>query len=212
MKQLRNRLGALLLGVGVGLFASPSFASQPFVVSEDTPVRAAPPLFPSTYTLRGWYGYQSLVPLLISDVASIALYASTDNLRIDTNGDVVRLLMGVRPLIAPITHWANGHVGRGFLSLGIHLTLSYALAVIGYEVGDPSCKDPISCYASYSPAAYRGFAVGAGLSTLIDVAFLAYNEPLKEVTFARQKGLPFAMSVAPMLAVNQVGLGVVGRF
>jgi hypothetical protein len=105
----------------------------------------------------------------------------------------------VQVFAAPIIHWSHGHVGRGFLSLGLNGGLPVAAASLGsLESGS---------------AAFFGFFTGMLIGRVIDVAFLSYDE-VEEGSPApgqRDAWAP-ALTLAPIVGRGQTGLGVAGIF
>lgn len=149
---------------------------------------------------RTWYGWQTLI-VLGSSVAVGALGVATASAGEGGRqfGAVAFALGGWGVFFGgPAVHWAHGHAGRGFATMGLSLGLSTAGMLVGAYVDRES---PL-----------RGLLVGAyvGLfcALVVDVAALAYDD-VPPPSAARH-----GLRLAPDLRLSGRGgtLGVVGTF
>ncbi|MGK3999384.1 hypothetical protein [Sorangium sp. So ce1024] len=126
------------------------------------PTRAPGGAQPTPKTV--WYGWQHMLVFL----GSLVL------LPIGADGDsegLVWLSISGFALGGPVTHWANGNLGKGFISLGLNAGCTLGGGMVGMLVGAAS-DDPF--------AALGGLVFGGGLGLLtaniIDIAVLEYEE------------------------------------
>lgn len=149
---------------------------------------------------RRWYGWQILIPDLAGGLLTSigGVVGGTGGLALSITGSTVAFFGG------PIVHWAHGHVGRGFASMfGLRLGLPVAGALLGLGIG----------YGAGNPTlgASLGAAVGALTGLIVDIAALAYDDPVANVRASRN-GLrmsPYAMYDAERRAAL---VGLQGRF
>jgi hypothetical protein len=114
----------------------------------------------------------------------------------------------VHTLAGPVVHWAHGHVRRGFVSFGLHMSMAYLsvlpmtyfYAVFNHDV--PSEIVPV-------------FSVlGVLAANAIDIGIFSYDKvqvPLSEPRGARVL-LPSSVALVPMLNAQQQGIALVGQF
>jgi hypothetical protein len=123
---------------------------------------------------RRWYGWQ----FLIVDGASLALAVSTLG-----TGSVVQIGLGTTGFAfgAPIVHWAHGHLGRGFGSLGLRLGLPLAATGISLLLGD-------NFATLFALVLLFPTAVAAAIT--LDAAVLAYDSVPTSTTAPRVAGGP----------------------
>jgi hypothetical protein len=127
-----------------------------------------------------WYGWQTLT----SDGSAIALGAlaygadkagGTSITNVFWTASVATFFVG-----APVIHWAHGHVGKGFGSLGLRVGLPLGAFVVGALIGNATCsdKDSEDSYVG-CPVGVGALAALAGLvaAPLFDAALLA-REPV----------------------------------
>jgi hypothetical protein len=167
------------------------------ILASSTASRAdetAPPPEPRAASTTSWYGYQTLA----TDGVALALALST----IPTKNGATTQGFGVGALTmygvgAPIVHFSHGHVGKGFLDLGLRIGIPIAFGFIGAElatatvkcspdlfsIGGPSpamggCPAGSEPGAGFAPLALAAFGalVGAGTASILDAAVLA-REP-----------------------------------
>ena len=121
-------------------------------------------------------------------------------------------------LTAPMTHWAHGHVGKGFASLGLTLgaavaggTTGFALGVATGGTGCPARGIPGGNGGSFCfpVGPMFGAMVGAGVGVLamnlVDAFVLGREEP-------RTMERGGMISLAPMVDAHSGGMAVMGRF
>ncbi|WP_437632783.1 hypothetical protein [Sorangium sp. So ce854] len=113
---------------------------------------------------RVWYGWQHLIVGLGSLVLlPIGAAAESEGL--------VLVSLGGLALGGPVTHWANGNVGKGFISLGLTAGCTIGGGMVGGLLG--AASDELY-------AAAGGLVIGAGLglltASIIDIAALEYEE------------------------------------
>ncbi len=175
------------------------------------PLRLAPPPPPEPAIERRWYGWQTLT----ADGASLAVLvtgAATQQGALLTIGGLGLFLA------SPSVHWAHGHLGKGFLSLGLRAAPA-ALIVGGLVVAGVGETDP--------PAGRvlgGSILIGAGVLTglaapLADTLAIAREEvesPRPKPAGARAAGGPAGapLSWAPRVWGRPGGavLGVAGTF
>jgi hypothetical protein len=92
-------------------------------------------------------------------------------------------------LAAPVVHWSHKNRRRGWLSFGLNI----GTQMIGGAAGD-----------------VEGAMVGLGLWSLIDIAFLHYEDPPPpKVT---KTSIPSSFAVVPDVRPGYKGLSLVGQF
>ncbi|WP_437657492.1 hypothetical protein [Sorangium sp. So ce1182] len=120
---------------------------------------------PATKTV--WYGWQHLLVALGSFVL-LPVGAGTES------GALVMVGIGGFTLGGPVTHWANGNVGKGFISLGLNVGGAFGGGLIGLAIASSGDRD------NHGWAELGGFLVGGGLGLLaaniVDMAALEYEE------------------------------------
>jgi hypothetical protein len=143
-----------------------------------------------------WYGGQTLF-VDGTSIGLVVLGATQESSGLIGLGVSGYLLGG------PIVHWAHGHAGKGFGSLGLRVGLPIGGALAG--VGLANCHGGGGGYCGLGEALV-GFSLGIIGAIVIDSAALAYEDvPVESRPTAR---------VAPSLQVSQssVCLGLVGAF
>ncbi|MDC3952700.1 hypothetical protein [Polyangium jinanense] len=154
---------------------------------------------PPTQKVKRWYGWQTLIGVLVSDVVLIAGQGSA----------VTYVGLAGHVLTGPIVHWAHGHVGNGFASLGLNVGLPIGGGLIGLMAGAGS-------YDGWDTLAYTaiGAAVGYFAAPALDMAIFStetVDEPVEPRKGARAL-LPSSVAVMPMVGQDRMGLSVVGLF
>lgn len=152
-----------------------------------------------------WYGWKILLADAASWAALIGAEAATD---------AGALVVGAPLLTLPgaTIHWYHGHLGRGFLSIGLRAGLSFggALVASSAKSGGSKLTNP---YELLEAAVY-GYVVGQLVAQLIDVAALGWEEP-KEWVSAPALDDGGAASFAPSVGATPNGtllLGLGGVF
>jgi hypothetical protein len=166
------------------------------------PWRTPPPVEPS----RRWYGWQTLIVDGVSIVTAVAASTPPSQVLLGMPIGGAGVLFG-----GPIVHWAHGHVGKGFASLGILFAGSLVGGAIGVAVGCASgfavrCSEGLS----WRMAGFLvGFPVGALVGSAFDVALLAYE---KRDSLSRPA--PRAGSFLPVIDArrDRLVLGLGGAF
>ena len=202
----------MLLGLGGEAFAQTSTAAPEEAWPSPSPTAPQPrpaawgPPAPDAST-RQWYGGQVLIGYGASD-----LLVAAGVISIIRNGGLHGgdprpsfLLLGtglaVQVFAAPIIHWSHGHVGRGFLSLGLNGGLPVGVASLG-SLSDGS-----------GPTAFIGFFAAMLVGRAIDVAVLSYDEVEESSAASGRRGAwAPALTLAPVVGRDQTGLGVAGVF
>lgn len=147
-----------------------------------------------------WYGWQTLIGVVASDVVTlVGAFA--------TAGPFAQIGIAGHVLTGPIVHWAHGHVGKGFLSLGLNVGMPAIGAIFGALFVDNSSGGTL--------AAFGLTGIGYILAPTLDMAILS-TEEVPDKTPAVPKGarllLPTSVGFAPMLDQNRRGLMLVGQF
>jgi hypothetical protein len=206
-------LSLMLLGLAGEAFAQTSAAAPdtawpppspaaPMSVAWGAPAPDAP--------TRKWYGDQVLIGYGASDLlvaAGIISGGEAPGLALVGTGLVVQVFA------APIVHWSHGHVGRGFLSLGLNGGLPLAAASLGYLAGSAGSNDSDD-FVIVDPStsgAFFGFLTGMLVGRAIDVAVLSYDK-VEEGSPARGRRAAPELTLAPIVGRGQTGLGVAGIF
>ena len=104
----------------------------------------------------------------------------------------------------PITHWANGMVGRGFGSLGLHLGLPFGTSLVFMGLG-ALADDRTGFLVGFAVGGVIGFAA----APIIDVAWLAYK-PLGEEEEPQSSSLRFTLT--PIAAPGATGINFAMQF
>lgn len=164
-----------------GVFASESPASGPspgvivgaqgVTVRPQQPFTAIPhdPALPTRE--RRWYGWQTLATDGVAIGLSV-LSLSTVETRNSSASSVFAVVSASTFLCgAPVVHFAHGHVGKGFGSLGLRLGLPVGGALIAAAIARP-CGGDFGCLGESA----LGFLVGTGSAIAIDAAVLANEE------------------------------------
>ncbi|HLM72707.1 MAG TPA: hypothetical protein VK459_08445 [Polyangiaceae bacterium] len=158
---------------------------------------------------RKWYGDQVLLGYGASDVLVAAGVISFIQQGGGHGGGVVSsfALVGtglvVQVFAAPIIHWSHGHVGRGFLSLGLSGGLPFAAGALGALASSDDYSVP--------GAVFGGFLTGMLIGRAIDVAVLSYDK-VEEGSPESVKWAAPELTLAPVVGRGQTGLGVAGVF
>lgn len=151
---------------------------------------------------RRWYGWQTLIGVLASDLLLVA-GAGTP---VSYVGGMGHMLTG------PIVHWAHGHVGQGFISLGLNVGLPLGGALVGILIYSGGSSSSSGENWDVIIGAAMGTVLGAIVAPVIDIAALSTEEvPAKEKKGA-QLLLPTSIGVLPMMDKDRKGLSLVGRF
>lgn len=149
-----------------------------------------------TRSVTRWYGWQTLIGVIGGDLVSLV-----------GQGSVVTYFgIAGHVLSGPIVHWTHGHVGKGFISLGLNVGAPLVLGAIGLAAGGTSGD----VYGSIA-GGFIGFGLGYIAAPIIDIAALS-TETVEEEAKDKSALLPSSVMVVPMVGQNRVGLSVVGQF
>ncbi|MGH7435363.1 MAG: hypothetical protein ACRENE_06790 [Polyangiaceae bacterium] len=197
--------------------AAPTQPPPPSEAPPDTTPQAAPPAPPAPRASppasprpppeepqRTWYGWQTL---LVDGASFLILFAGTGLAgQTETRGEgqalaglfLVGYLGG-----GPTVHWAHGHVGRGFGSLGLRVGLPMGGALLGLlaAASSPASNNGLTGIADIG----LGFVLGIIAAPIVDAAWLAFDdEPQGEPQNAR--ALP-ALRLTPIAGVPRDASG-----
>ncbi|WP_438005906.1 hypothetical protein WME89_45830 [Sorangium sp. So ce321] len=116
---------------------------------------------PATKTV--WYGWQHLL-VALGSLVILPVGAGSES------GALIMVGIGGFALGGPVTHWANGNVGKGFISLGLNAGGAFGGSMIGVAIGS----------SGDGWEALGGFLVGGALglfaANIVDIAAFEYEE------------------------------------
>ncbi|WP_437982241.1 hypothetical protein [Sorangium sp. So ce117] len=203
--------GGLWIGcaAAVVVTAAPASAMQP--ASEAFPAPAAPPGAPQAppswttspgswqpggspwreqrETERVWYGWQHLL-VLSGTLAFGPLAIATENEMF------AWMTAGPFVLGGPVTHWANGHLGKGFLSLGLNVGCTFGGGLLGQVVGGASPNRD-----GELTGLVFGAILGALTANIVDATLLEYEEPPGPESYEYIRLRPLRLRFAPHVAL-----------
>ncbi|WP_437277419.1 hypothetical protein WME90_40220 [Sorangium sp. So ce375] len=176
---------------GVALPGAPQ-APLAWTMSPDPWKRGSAPVDEQAEPKRVWYGWQHLLALGGSVVLT-PIAVATENAALGW--------MAASPfaLGGPVTHWANGHVGMGFASLGLNAGCTIGGGMAGVLVGSSSdfARD------GEILGMIIGGTLGALTANVVDIAFLEDEErgptPAESYDYVRLR--PLRLRLAPHVAV-----------
>jgi hypothetical protein len=119
-------------------------------------------------------------------------------------------VMGVvgHVFIGPIVHWAHGHSGKGFASLGINVGAPFAGALLGMGIG-AGFQAAVDDDSDVGWGALGGIVVGTCVgwvtATVLDTTLLSTEQ-------VDAPSLEAQIAVVPMVDANRFGLSLIGRF
>ncbi|WP_437763886.1 hypothetical protein WMF27_38550 [Sorangium sp. So ce281] len=153
-------------------------------------------------TERVWYGWQHLL-VLSGTIAFGPLAVATENEMF------AWMTAGPFVLGGPITHWANGHLGKGFLSLGLNVGCTFGGGLLGQVVGSasPNRDGEIT-------GLVFGAILGALTANIVDATLLEYEEPPGPESYEYIRLRPLRLRFAPhvALAPGRTTFGLGGAF
>lgn len=207
---------ACLFALSLGLTAAPLFAQEDPGLPAPTAIAptldaASPPREPERAE-PSWYGWQMLVGFGASDAALLGSIATSQAGGAD--GATMALLasgLAGHGLMGPVTHWAHGHVGKGFASLGLTLaavaTGGASGFALGAAAGGTGCGNGGSFCFPVAPVFGAMIGAGAGLiaMNMVDAFVLGREAP-------REGERVGSLSVAPTFDGRGGGIAVLGRF
>ncbi|WP_437956808.1 hypothetical protein WME76_36350 [Sorangium sp. So ce119] len=149
-----------------------------------------------------WYGWQHLVVLLGSlAVVPIAVATESEGLAwVSFSGAAIG---------GPVTHWANGNLGKGFISLGLNAGCTFGGGMIGMLLGS---------MADDRFAALGGLVLGGGVglvtANIIDIAVLEVEErgTVESYDYLRVRSPRLRLAPQVGLAPGGATFGLVGSF
>ncbi|MGK3984924.1 hypothetical protein WME99_17890 [Sorangium sp. So ce136] len=120
---------------------------------------------PATKTV--WYGWQHLL-VAVGSLIILPVGAGAES------EPLVMVGVGGFALGGPVTHWANGNVGKGFISLGLNAGGALGGGLIGMAIASSGDRDGHG-WAELAGFGYGG-ALGLLAANIIDIAALEYEE------------------------------------
>jgi hypothetical protein len=202
--------GTGLFVLASGASAGPAFAQQP----PGQPPAPEPPAVPTTVAAASvptkapdasWYGWQMLIGFGASDASllwsSVASQVGGEPFGFFAAGWVGHLITG------PVTHWAHGHVGKGFASLGLTLGAGIVGAAAGVGLG-AAANTTCNSGNCIPPGIVYGFFIGGGVGVvainIVDVLILSREAP---------RGADHgSVSLVPLVTPQGGGLAAMGLF
>ena len=154
---------------------------------------------------RVWYGWQHLL-VLSGAITFVPLAIATEN--------EVFAWMAAGPfaLGGPVTHWANGHVGMGFASLGLNAGCTIGGGMAGVLVASSADLGRWDELAGM----VIGGTLGALTANVVDIAFLEEEErgptPAESYDYVRLRPLRLRLAPHVALAPGLATFGLGGAF
>lgn len=145
-----------------------------------------------------WYGWQTLLGLAGSHALLVAGAVANQPV-------VIGVGISGHFFVGPITHWAHGHVGRGFGALGINVGVPLGGALLGVALGSPGGDTGLAV------GGVIGAFVGVVVAPIIDVVALSY-EPVEPSTKDSARLTPSRVSLVPLLGPGQKGASLSIQF
>ncbi|TKD12731.1 hypothetical protein [Polyangium fumosum] len=150
-----------------------------------------------TQKVKRWYGWQTLIGVVAGDLVSV----------VGMGTPITYVGIAGHVLTGPIVHWAHGHVGKGFASLGLNVGLPLGGGLLGLMAGAGTGYEAIGYVAI-------GALVGYVAAPALDMAVFStetVEAPQESVKGARAI-LPSSVTVVPMMGQDRMGLSVMGLF
>jgi hypothetical protein len=125
---------------------------------------------------RIWYGWQTA----LADTGWVVLFLSANSISSQTQSrGEGQALVGLAAIDylggAPAIHWAHGHVGRGFASMGLRLGSPMLGAMLGIAAAATSARSGNGQAALDDIG--LGVLLGIVATPIVDLAFLAFDDP-----------------------------------
>jgi hypothetical protein len=211
-----TKSSACSFALAVGLTAMPVLAQEDPGLPPPRPLAPSLDAASSTRVAEppetSWYGWQMLIGFGASD-AFLLGSVGTSQAGGAANATMPLLAAGLagHALTAPVTHWAHGHVGKGFASLGLTLGAGIAAGATGFALGAATggtgCGNGGSFCFPVGPVfgAMVGAGVGVVAMNLVDAFVLGREVP-------RESDRGGAISLAPIVDAHSGGLAVLGKF
>ncbi|WP_437966512.1 hypothetical protein WMF04_44080 [Sorangium sp. So ce260] len=152
---------------------------------------------------RAWYGWQHLL-VLGGTVLLAPIAVATEN------EPLAWLTAGAFALGGPVTHWANGHLGKGFASFGLNAGCTLGGGMVGALVGSSADSGRWDALA--------GLFIGGGLglitANIIDIAVLEHEVPAtsESYDYIRLRSPPLRLAPHVGLAPDRATIGLGGAF
>jgi hypothetical protein len=152
-----------------------------------------------------WYGWQTLVAVAPFD---IAMFVGLAHYSDPSGAKVFGTAFAARNLVPGVVHFAHGHVGRGFASMGLQAATTATGVAIGYIFGlalQAECPPLNPCrnnFRGIPPEAGYGAIAGSMVGTVLDVVFFAHRQQL---SWTAAKNEP-SWTLAPFATQRAVGM------
>jgi hypothetical protein len=101
-------------------------------------------------------------------------------------------------------HWAHGHLGKGFASLGLNVGLPSVGLITGYALGGDTLGGAF--------AALMIGGIGYIAAPTLDMCLLSTETVDDDTPKGARVLLPSSVGIMPMLTQGQRGLMLVGQF
>ncbi len=147
-----------------------------------------------------WYGWQTA--LIVGGADLVGIFALTDVESLsNVNPGLLTASIVTHFAAGPIIHWAHGHVGRGFATIGLNVVLPCAGLALGSftEANEKNPSVPV------------GLLLGFVGATVLDAAFLGYETVVPKVASQKQVW-PVRFGVLPRFGAHDKGFSIVGQF
>ncbi|WP_437810993.1 hypothetical protein [Sorangium sp. So ce1078] len=152
---------------------------------------------------RVWYGWQHLL-VLGGTVILAPIAVATEN------EPLAWLAAGAFVLGGPVTHWANGHLGKGFASLGLNAGCTLGGGMVGALIGSSSDSRMFDALAGL----FIGGGLGLVTANIIDIAVLQHEVPTTSESYDYIRLRSPRLRLAPHvgLAPGRATFGLGGAF
>ncbi|XXX75440.1 hypothetical protein WMF30_48105 [Sorangium sp. So ce134] len=152
---------------------------------------------------RAWYGWQHLLVLGSTAILAPMAIAMEDEA-------LAWLSVGPFVLGGPITHWANGQLGKGFASLGLNAGCTLGGSMVGALIANASDSRDWETLAGF----FIGGSLGLLTANIIDIAVLEYEETRATESYDYIRLRPPRLRLVPhvALAPDRATLGLGGAF
>lgn len=164
---------------------------------------------------RRWYGWQTL--LILGGSTTVGLVIGVGGGAAARSGTVAAIgaSIGGAGLLfgGPIVHWANGHLARGFGSLGLNFGMPIAGAGLGLAV---ACAGGGCSSKSDGSGLFFGPVIGGGLGSIaavvLDVSLLAYEPVGANPSTASRKARQWTLAPDVEMTRQKTTFGFAGVF
>jgi hypothetical protein len=141
----------------------PPYPPPPFPYGEE-------PEEPATERYYGWQN--ATVDGIGLSLFVTGVFIASDNDGGAAGGGAILAGIGTYALGPPIVHWAHGHVGKGFGSLAMRLTIPPVLTLLGWLTACTDGRGDAGCII----AAYTGWQVGILIPPILDSTVLGWEK------------------------------------